>query len=142
MPAPVFDQPVAPAPTGPPITLPDSFFRNDQTGAEDGYIPAPGSAGDTPGTPPSPDAPALSGILSGPVGQIQRATDAPTDVASTDLVPAEDQDPSAVIVEGRTPVELASNTVKRDRTTLRIVVLMVIGMILVGVAATLLLLLT
>ena len=136
MPAPVFDQ--RPTPEAPQISLPDSFFRTQTpvgVSPEAGYIPPPGGAASV-----LPQPAPTAGIMGGPS---TGAADFGIAVPPTDQLHLEnvEQDPSSVIAEGRTPVELASTAVKRDRTTLRIVLLMVIGMILVAVAAALLILL-
>ena len=137
MPVPQFDERVQNPPQQAPISLPDSFFRTEaQAGPalDPGYLPAPDAAvsgmmGAEPQTP-------------APRGMMTPPSHLPTEVIASeelgDLVPSSDQDPSSVIVEGRTPVELASNTVKRDRTTLRIVLLIVTGLILVATVSALL----
>jgi len=134
MPAPVLPA-TEPAPAGgPPISLPDSFFRTDGTvapGTEDGGV-APPQVGEIPPAVPT------AGIMGAPSGTTGVFGE-PEQVAQMEsgVVAQGDGDFSA-IVEGRTPVDLASNTVKRDRTTLRIVLLLSIGVLLVAVAAALL----
>ena len=151
--APTWDQPEK-------IELPDSLFRDtpapdltpsDIVREEPGYSPV---EDDWAPAPPDDDDPlGMSAIQRRQSPRPVTADDpwstsavgygANESVFGSDEEREEPLPPSvgdAVIVGGRTPTEVAQKNAKRDRKTLKIVVTIIIGMVLIAVAAALFLL--